>query len=58
MNTAKSGNIPETYEFPLYLFYQGKNSEATNFSAYIRQKIITANVIAFVSGLRMQKMCQ
>lgn len=31
MNTAKSGNIPETYEFPLYLFYQGKNSEAYKF---------------------------
>lgn len=31
MNTANSGNIPETYEFPLYLFYQGKNSEAYKF---------------------------
>ncbi len=31
MNTAKSGNIPETYEVPLYLFYQGKNSEAYKF---------------------------
>lgn len=58
MNTAKSGNIPETYEFPLYLFYQGKNSEAYKFFGVLRQKIITANVIAFVSGLRMQKMCQ
>ena len=28
MNTAKSGNIPETYEFPLYLFYQGKKQRS------------------------------
>ncbi|MCM1227267.1 MAG: 1,4-alpha-glucan branching protein GlgB [Clostridium sp.] len=31
MNTLKSGNTPESYEFPLYLFYQGKNSEAYKF---------------------------
>ena len=31
MNTSKTGKIPESYEFPLYLFYQGKNSEAYKF---------------------------
>ena len=31
MNTSKSGSMPESYEFPLYLFYQGKNSEAYKF---------------------------
>ncbi len=31
MNSNSYGNIPSTYEFPLYLFYQGKNSESYKF---------------------------
>ena len=31
MDNNYSGNIPETYKFPLYLFYQGKNCEAYKF---------------------------
>ncbi len=31
MNNFNKDNLPETYKFPLYLFYQGKNSEAYKF---------------------------
>ncbi|MGN0621096.1 MAG: 1,4-alpha-glucan branching protein GlgB [Porcipelethomonas sp.] len=31
MNNNNSASIPDTYKFPLYLFYQGKNSEAYKF---------------------------
>ena len=31
MNKNYSSKLPETYKFPLYLFYQGKNCEAYKF---------------------------
>ena len=31
MDYYNSGNLPDEYKFPLYLFYQGKNSEAYKF---------------------------
>ena len=31
MNNFNKDNMPESYKFPLYLFYQGKNSEAYKF---------------------------
>ncbi len=31
MSTFNKDNLPETYKFPLYLYYQGKNSEAYKF---------------------------
>jgi 1,4-alpha-glucan branching enzyme len=31
MNNYNTENLPEDYKFPLYLFYQGKNSEAYKF---------------------------
>ena len=31
MNNFNKDSMPETYKFPLYLFYQGKNSEAYKF---------------------------